>query len=84
MLIQEQDTRMQALEAQIAGLDRAYADEKRRSEQFRLAYEHEQKARMAQEAATEAWKKAVTTSKWSGRLEGFAVGAALGYLGGRR
>lgn len=39
---------------------------------------------MAQEAATEAWKKAVTASRWQGRVEGFAVGAIVGYLGGKR
>jgi FlaG/FlaF family flagellin (archaellin) len=39
---------------------------------------------MAQEAATEAWKKAVTASRWQGRIEGALAGAALGYLGGRR
>lgn len=39
---------------------------------------------MAQEAATEAWKKAVMASRWQGRIEGALAGAALGYLGGKR
>lgn len=84
MLIEAQDVRIGALEAQVTGLETAYSDEQARSEQFRLAYESERKATAAQEAATRAWKQALTTGKWWGRIEGFAVGAALGYVGGRR
>jgi hypothetical protein len=42
------------------------------------------KQAMAQEQATAAWKKAVTASRWQGRVEGALVGAAIGYLGGHR
>jgi hypothetical protein len=45
--------------------------------------EDRERQAMAQEAATNAWKKAVTTSRWTGRIEGFAAGVALGYVGGR-
>mgnify|MGYP000990923618 CR=1 FL=1 len=38
----------------------------------------------AQAAATAAWKQAVATSRWRGRVEGFAAGVALGYVGGKR
>lgn len=72
-LIQKQD-------AQIQGLKLALSDEQKRSEQWRLAYESERKAQAAQQAATEAWKQAVTTSRWRGRVEGFAAGVALGYV----
>lgn len=75
---------IEAQAGQIAALGLALTDEQRRSEQFRLAYESERKATAAQEAATRAWKQAMTTSKWRGRIEGFAAGAALGYVGGRR
>lgn len=71
-------------DAQIQGLTVALTDEQARSEQFRLAFEAERKATAAQQAATEAWKKAVTTSKWMGRAQGFAAGVALGYVGGKR
>lgn len=71
-------------DAQIQGLTVALTDEQARSEQFRLAFEAERKATAAQQAATEAWKHAVTTSKWRGRVEGFAAGVALGYVGGKR
>jgi len=67
-------------DAQIQTLTVALTDEQARSEQFRLAFEAERKATAAQAAATEAWKKAVTTSKWRGRIEGFAAGVALGYV----
>lgn len=69
---------------QIDALQVAYSDERKRSAENRAAFEHERAARMAQEAATKAWKDAVTASRWQGRIEGFAVGAALGYVGGRR
>jgi hypothetical protein len=62
----------------------ALSDEKKRSSEFKAAFESERKATAAQQAATEAWKKAVTTSRWQGRIEGFAAGAALGFVGGRR
>lgn len=71
-------------DAQIQGLTVALTDEQARSEQFRLAFEAERKATAAQQAATEAWKQAVTTSKWRGRVEGFAAGVALCYVGGKR
>ena len=56
----------------------------KRGDEYRAAFESERKARQAQEAATQAWKSAVTTSKWRGRLEGFAAGVALGFVGGKR
>lgn len=74
----------EAQAGQIAALDLALRDEQRRSSEWEQAFRHERDARMAQEAATSAWKKAVTTSKWRGRAEGFAAGIALGFAGGRR
>lgn len=75
---------IEAQDRQIKGLELALSDEQKRSSEFKAAYEHEQKARMAQEAATKAWKDAVSTSRTRGRLEGFAAGLALGFVGGRR
>ena len=72
------------LQAQVGGLKLALSDEQARSEQFRMAFEAERKATAAQAAATRAWKQAVTTSKWRGRIEGFVAGVALGYLEGKR
>ncbi len=77
VLIEEQD-------GQIAALGLALEDEQRRSAEFKEAFEAERKATAAQAAATKAWKEAVTTSRWRGRIEGFASGVALGYLGGKR
>jgi len=67
-------------DAQIQGLQVALMDERKRSAEFKAAFEAERKATAAQQAATEAWKKAVTTSRWRGRIEGFAAGVALGYV----
>ncbi len=73
-----------AQDGQIKGLKLALEDEKSRSGQWQAAFEAERKRALAQEAATEAWKKAVKGSRWTGRIEGFAAGIALGYVGGRR
>ena len=81
--IAERDELIQAQDRQIAALESAYADERKRSAEFREAYEAERRATAAQAAATKAWKEAVTTSRWKGRVEGFAAGIALGYVGGR-
>ena len=48
--------------------------------EWKATAEARERQALAQEAATEAWKKAVTTSKWRGRIEGFAAGVALGYV----
>ena len=79
-LLAAQDELIAKQAGQISTLKVALTDEQARSEQFRLAFESERKATAAQQAATEAWKKAVTTSKWRGRIEGFAAGVALGYV----
>lgn len=83
-VIQALQTKNEAQSGQIAVLGLALKDEQHRSSEFQAAFEHEQAARQAQEAATEAWKKAVKESRWAGRVEGFAAGVALGYVGGRR
>ena len=76
-LVTEQD-------AQIGSLKWALSDEQKRSTEQRLRAEALERSIMAQQAATEAWKKAVTASKWRGRAEGFVAGVALGYLEGKR
>lgn len=83
VLIEAQDGRIKALEAANAEALNAFRDEQARSEQWHQAFIHEQQARMAQEAATRAWKQAVKESLWKGRIEGFAVGIATGYAGGK-
>jgi len=52
--------------------------------EWKATAEARERQALAQEAATKAWKQAVTSSRWQGRIEGFAAGAALGFLGGRR
>ena len=83
-VIQAQVVQIESQAGQIAVTDLALKDERHRSSEWQAAFQHEQQARLAQEAATNAWKSAVTESRWRGRIEGFAAGAALGYAGGKR
>ena len=71
---------IEAQAGQIAALVLALKDEQRRSSEWKAAFEAERKATAAQQAATEAWRGAVTASRWRGRIEGFAAGVALGYV----
>ena len=82
-VIAAQDVLIKAQDTQITGLKLALSDEQKRSYHWESAYNDEHKAFMAQQAATEAWKKAVKESRWTGRIEGFAAGIALGYAGGK-
>jgi uncharacterized protein (DUF3084 family) len=77
------DVLVRAQDAQIAGLKLALTDEQRRSGEWQAAYQHEQQARLAQEAATNAWKQSVKESRGRGRIEGFVAGIAMGYAGGK-
>ena len=82
-VIASQDVLIKAQDTQIQGLKLALTDEQKRSREWQAAYQHEQAARLAQEAATNAWKQSVKESRWRGRIEGFAAGVALGYAGGK-
>lgn len=75
-LIAKQDTQIQGLKEENTLLlkDR---------DQWKATAELRERQALAQEAATSAWKKSVTESRWKGRLEGFAVGLASGYAAGR-
>ena len=53
-------------------------------DEWKATAEARERHAQAQEAATKAWKQAVSAAEWNGGLKGFAVGAALGLLGGRR
>lgn len=53
-------------------------------DEWKATAEARERQAIAQEAATKAWKDAVRSSKWSGRVQGFAAGVALGFLGGKR
>lgn len=83
VLIKAQDVRIKALETANTEALSAYHDELKRSAQWEAAYNNEHAALRAQEVATQAWKEAVKESLWKGRIEGFVVGSALGYAGGK-
>ena len=70
-------------DVQIQGLKAENALQSTEISQLRVALDLRNKQAMAQEADTKAWKEAVTASRWQGRIEGFAAGAVIGYLGGR-
>jgi hypothetical protein len=67
----------------IAELRAALADEQRRSEQYRLAFEAERRRAVGLQIALDAQKHVQGASRWRGRIEGFAVGVATGFLGGK-
>lgn len=71
------------LKSQVGTLKLALTDRTTQYEEMTKAYQHEQAARLAQEAATNAWKSAVKESRWRGRIEGFAAGVGLGYASGK-
>ena len=52
--------------------------------EWRATAEARERQALAQQAATKAWRDSVTTSRWTGRIEGALAGAAIGFLGGRR
>ena len=53
-------------------------------DEWKATAEARERQALAQEVATKAWKQSVTTSRWRGRIEGFAFGVAAGFVGGRR
>jgi len=53
-------------------------------DEWHAACDLRDKQATAQAAATQAWKEAVTAIRWQGRIEGFALGALAGYLGGKK
>lgn len=53
-------------------------------DEWKKTAEEREKQALAQAAATEAWKQAVSSSLWKGRIQGFAAGLALGYVGAKR
>ena len=83
-VIDAQGVLIEKLDGQVHELQLALTDEQKRASEFKAAFEAERRRAQAQELATEAWKQAVSTSKWRGRIEGFAAGVALGYVGARR
>lgn len=53
-------------------------------DEWKATAEARERQARAQEVATDAWKKSVTTAEWKGGIKGFIAGAALGYFGGKR
>jgi hypothetical protein len=75
VLIEAQDTKIVALEGENTQLKIALVDETKRSENYRLAEEARGRQAQAQEAATKAWKQAVSSAEWKGAAKGAPAGA---------
>jgi len=82
-LVAKQDELIQAQDVEIRGLKAQVLTLATSRDQWKGAYEAESRARTAQAMALEAQVSAAKAARWSGRFEGFAVGAALGYVGGK-
>ena len=52
-------------------------------DQWKAAYESEKRANVGLQISLDAQKTVSKSSKWLGRIEGFAIGFGVGYLGGR-
>jgi hypothetical protein len=77
VLIDDQDKQIQGLKAESAA-------KTVQINQLNEALALRLKAEQAQQAATEAWKGAVTSAEWKGGFKGLAIGAIVGYLGAKR
>jgi chromosome segregation ATPase len=65
------------LSSQVGTLKVALSDKTLQYQEMYQAFQHEQKARLAQQAATDAWRSAVKEARTQGRLEG---GGAVGTI----
>lgn len=76
-VIEAQAAQIVALKVEVVQLTTSRDD-------WKAACDLRDKQAAAQAAATQAWKEAVTASRWQGRIEGFALGTILGLAGGHR
>jgi len=83
-VVAKQEEVIGAQDKQIAGLNKSIVVLTKSRDEWKLTAEERLKQAQAQAVVTEAWKSAVTTSTNKGRLQGFAIGVALGFFGGRK
>ena len=83
-LDQAKDVLIADLITQVEGLKTENAALLEDRNQWRATADLRLKQAQAQEAATTAWKHAVTESRWLGRGEGGLIGFGLGLLKGRK
>lgn len=75
---------IQAQDKLIQGLKFDNADLRAESDHWQKAFQAERDRATSIQLALDAQKHVNQASRWRGRFEGFAVGVALGYVGGRR
>ncbi|MDR3684765.1 MAG: hypothetical protein P4L11_13640 [Geothrix sp.] len=78
-LIEKDQEDIEALQKACAAKDVLIASALQRGDEWKATAELREKQALAQEAATAAWKEAVTASRWEGRMEG---GGAVGGIWG--
>ena len=78
------DALIEAQEAQIAARDREIVLITTSRDAWKAAHEDRQRETVALRLALDGQKAAVNAALWRGRLQGFAVGIASGYLAGRK
>ena len=72
------------LQTQVKGLQAENLALVTARDQWKLASEAEARRAAGLQIALDAQKHVAASGKWLGRVQGFAVGAALGYVGGKR
>jgi hypothetical protein len=72
-----------ALDDLVAKLDTKIESLERENGDLRTALDRSMKQTRALEIALDAQKSATTSSKWLGRIQGFAIGISVGYVGGK-
>ena len=78
------DALISAQEAQIAARDREIVVLTTSRDDWKAAHEDRQREAVALRLALDGQKAAVNGALWRGRVQGFAVGIASGYLAGRK
>lgn len=83
LLDDAKDQLIDALTKEIVDLKAALAERTAASTSWKSAYGESQKALACLRIAHEAQLAAIKAERWKGRIEGFAGGLAVGYVGGR-
>jgi len=82
-LIAAQDDLIAKQDLKIGSLEREVVDLRTLNETKNVAISLGKQRERALEIALDAQKRATSSSKWMGRLQGFAIGVSVGYVGGK-
>lgn len=82
-VIEKQDAEIKAQDAEIKGLRAHVVTITKSSDSWKLSAQESQREALQLRAALAAREGLETSALWKGRIQGFAVGLAGGYVGGR-